>query len=325
MTIEESLQKGTKMLNGKKITSSSLDAQILLLYVLNRSKNKPELFNNDRSWLYAHNDYKLSKPQENKFFNLVKRREKMEPMAYITNNKEFYGLNFYVNKNVLIPRPETEILAENSLKEILKNIVWRLSLQTEAQPPNANKKIVIADIGTGSGAIAISIAKTLKKQKVIEQTRIFAADISAKALKIAKINAKNHNCDKNIIFKKGDLLKALPENTKIDYLLANLPYVGNDYYYYKWLKNGSRPSEFYEIKHEPKSSLLAKNNGLEYFENFFPSLSEYLAKKAKIFLESDPYQIKTIKKLAKKYLPAHKIEVFKDLRGLNRITKIEIV
>ncbi len=323
MLVKESLQKGTKMLNGKKIISASLDAEILLLYTLNQFKGKPKSFNNDRSWLYAHNDCKLSKPQENKFFNLIKRREKLEPIAYITRKKEFLGLEFHIDKNVLIPRPETEILAENALKEILKGITWRPSLQANAQPPSTNKKMIIADIGTGSGAIAISIAKTLKNQKVIKQVKIFATDISAKALRIAKINAQNHNCDKNIIFKKGDLLKALPKNTKIDYLLANLPYAGNDYYY-KWLKNGSRPSEFYEIKHEPKSSLLAKNNGMEYFEKFFPLLPKRLNNKARIFLESDPYQIPAIKKLAKKYLPAHKIEIFKDLRGLNRITKIEI-
>ncbi|MFH1048443.1 MAG: HemK/PrmC family methyltransferase [Patescibacteria group bacterium] len=327
MTIKEILRKSIKILVAKKIDSANIDAEILLLHILNQSKNKPKTFRNDRSWLCAHNDYKLSKPQENKFHSLIKRREKFEPIAYITCKKEFYGLEFHIDKNVLIPRPETEIIVEESLKEILNDITWRLSLQVEDQPPNTNKKMIIADIGTGSGAIAITIAKTLKDKKLADQTKIYATDISLKALKIAKINAKKHKCGKNIIFKKGDLLKALPKNTKIDFLLANLPYVGSDYYYYyyyKWLKNGGRPSEFYEIKHEPKSSLLAKNNGLEYFEKFFPSLPKHIADKTKIFLESDPFQIPAIKKLAKKYLPKHKITVIKDLRGLNRITKIEI-
>ncbi|MBU3965185.1 peptide chain release factor N(5)-glutamine methyltransferase [Patescibacteria group bacterium] len=311
MTVREILVKGAEMLSDRKIKSSRLDAEIILLHNL-----RP-----DRSWLYSHGDYPLSEKQENEFFRLIRRRARFEPVAYIAGEKEFYGLSFYVDKNVLIPRPETEIMVE----EALKDITWRLSLHLEAQPPSTNKKISVADIGTGSGAIVVSLAKNLKKLGYSKRFKIYATDVSAKALKVAKINAQKHNCGKNIIFRKGDLLEALPKNIKIDYLLANLPYVGNDYYYFEWLKNGSRPSEFYEIKHEPKKSLLAKNNGLEYFEKFFPSLPKYLAKNAKIFLESDPHQIKTIKKLAKEYLPNHKISVIKDLRGLDRITKIDVI
>lgn len=323
MTIKESLQKGAETLFEKNIKSAFLDAEILLLHALNqfKNKNKPKSFTSDRSWLYAHDNYNLDKNQKDKFFKLIVRRKRFEPIAYITGRKEFFGLNFHVNKNVLIPRPETEILVENALKDI----TWKLSFQVEAQLPSNNKKITIADIGTGSGAIAVSIAKTLKDRRQISRAKIYATDISANALKIAKINAKMVGAEKYISFKKGDLLKALPLNLKVDFLLANLPYVGDDYYYYcKWLKNGSRPAEFFEIKHEPKKSLLAENNGLEYFEKFFKQAPEHLAKNAKIFLESDPHQIPMIKKLAKKYLPKHKFSVIKDLRGLNRITRIEI-
>ncbi|MBU4339177.1 peptide chain release factor N(5)-glutamine methyltransferase [Patescibacteria group bacterium] len=323
MTIKEILRKSIKILVAKKIDSANIDAEILLLHILNQSRNKPKTFRNDRSWLCAHNDYKLSKPQENKFHSLIKRREKFEPIAYITCKKEFYGLEFHIDKNVLIPRPETEILAENALKEILKDITWRLSLQVEDQPPNTNKKMIIADIGTGSGAIAITIAKTLKDKKLADQTKIYATDISLKALKIAKINAKKHNCNKNIIFKKGNLLKALPKNTKIDYLLANLPY-GRKNYLYKQIKDKTKLAIFFGIKYEPKISIFAANDGMKYFDKFFPTLPKYTANGTKIFLESDPRQISSIEKLAKKYLPKHKITVIKDLRGLNRITKIEI-
>lgn len=329
MTIIEILQKSVNVLAAKKISSASLDAEILLLYALAQFKNKPKMFRNDRSWLYAHNDYKLNKKQKKKFFALVSRRAKYEPVAYITGKKEFFGLNFKINKNALIPRPETEILVENSLKEILKVVAWRAwrqSLQAEAEHTSANKKIIIADIGTGSGAIAISIAKNLKDAGKIGNAKIYATDISKKALKTAESNAKSLEIKKNIIFRRGDLLKALPRNIKVDFLLANLPYVGNDHCdECKWLKNGSQPSEFSEIKYEPKKSLLAKNNGLEYFDKFFPTSPKYLAKNAKIFLESDPFQIPAIKRLAKKYLPKHKIAVIKDLRGLNRITRIEIL
>lgn len=312
MTVKETLLKGAEILTDKGIKSSRIDAEIILLHILRRKKGGRIAAVPDRSWLYSHNDYPLSKKREKEFFRLIRRRVKFEPVAYITGEKEFYGLSFYVDKNVLIPRPETEIMVEIALKEITKSL--------------ANRKktpLVVADIGTGAGVIAIAIAKTLKNSGKIGNIKIYATDISVKALKIARTNAKSSDVEKNIIFKSGDLLKSLPRNTKIDFLLANLPYVVNNYYR-KWFKNGSRPSEFHEIKHEPKKSLLAKNNGLEYFEKFFPSLPKYLAKNAKIFLESDPHQIKTIKKLAKEYLPNHKISIIKDLRGLNRVTKINI-
>lgn len=320
MTIKEILQKETKALLNKKIKSASLDAEILLLHALNRSKNKPELFRNDRSWLYAHNDYELAKPQEIKFNSFIKRREKFEPIAYIIGKKEFFGLEFYVDKNVLIPRPETETMVETGLKEILT--LRPASTQRGEQAQGDNKKIVIADIGTGSGAIAISLTYSLKAKNAIENCKIYATDISSSALKIARKNAKTHNCDKNIIFKKGSLLKALPKNTKIDFLLANLPYVRKNHY--ERFKNSGQSPEFYGIKHEPKNALLAGTDGLKYFKEFFIQLPERLAKNAKIFLESDPRQISAIKILAKKYLPKHKITVIKDLHGLNRITKNEI-
>lgn len=309
MTIKEILQKSVKILTTKKIESASLDAELLLLYALNKSKNKPKPFRNDRSWIYAHDDYRLLKPEESIFLKLIKRREKLEPIAYITGKKEFFGLEFYVDKNVLIPRPETEIIIEESLKDILAETA-------------KNKKLTIVDIGTGSGAIAISIADALKKQNIADNYKFFATDISSSALKIAKKNAKIHNCSKNIIFKKGNLLKALPKNTKIDYLLSNLPYVRKDYC--KRLKNKCQLPEFYAIKYEPQKALLAGYDGLKCFNDLFRQLPEHINKNTKIFLESDPEQIPRIKKLAKKYLPMHRTKIFKDLRGLNRITKIEL-
>lgn len=311
MIIKEILQKSIKNIAAKKIESSSLDAELLLLYALSRSKNKPELFRLDRSWLIAHNDYSLTKQEEKLFLKLIKRRAKFEPVAYITGKKEFYGIEFDVDKNVLIPRPETEIMVEESLKDILARSV-------------IGEKAVIADIGTGSGVIAISIANALKEKNIIKNYKIFAVDISSAALKIAKKNAKKHNLDKDIIFRKGNLIKALPKNTKVDYLLANLPYGDKDCLY-KRLGDSKKLSYFFGLKYEPKISIFAESNGMSYFNIFFKNVSSYLADNASIFLESDPHQISAIIKLAKKYLPAHKTEVWKDLRGLDRITGIKIL
>ncbi len=327
MLIKEILQKSVKILNAKKINSANLDAELLLLYTLSKFKNKPKLFNPDRSWLYAHNDYKLSKNQENIFLNFIKRREKFEPIAYITGKKEFYGLEFYVDKNVLIPRPETEILVENALNDITLGLNLRLKAKPSGKLSNTSDKIIIADIGTGSGAIAISIAKTLKNTGKSDNVTIYATDISAKALKIAKKNAKKHNVDKNIIFKKGNLLQALPKNIKIDYLLANLPYIPassqKNIKAYLKIKKIS-PAEFKTLSYEPRIALTDNNSGITLINNLIASAKPHLNTASLIYLESDPRQILTIKKLAEKHLPKHKITVIKDLRGLNRITKIAI-
>lgn len=317
MTIKEILRQGIEILTKKKIKSASLDAEILLLFILSKFKKKSNPFSNNRIWLIAHNDYSLSKKQEIIFTKLIRRRALYEPIAYIVGKKEFYSLEFYVNKNTLIPRPETEIMVENALKDIN----FKLNDQLK-NPPQS--KIVIADIGTGSGAIAISIAKTLKDQGKIKNTIIYATDISAPTLKHAKKNAKNNNCDKNIIFKKGNLLKALPKNIKIDFLLANLPYV-NKKRAYKIQKNKPISSYFLGLKYEPAISIFATRNGMIHFENFLKTATNHLSKKSKIYLESDPHQISKIKKLAGVYLPKNKITAIKDLRGMQRITKIEMI
>jgi release factor glutamine methyltransferase len=312
MTIKELLQKSVKTLETKKINSAIIDTEILLLDALNSIKEKPKSFRNDRSWLIAHNDYTLTKPQKNKFFRLIRRREKFEPVAYIIGKKEFFGLEFDVNKNVLIPRPETEFIVEESLKDIMDESVIKKEITT------------IADIGTGSGAIAISLALSLKEKNIFKACKIFASDISSSALKIAKKNAKKHNCSKDITFKKGNLLKAIPKNIKIDYLLANLPYI-SEKNYQKLSLTKTIPLYRIETDYEPKKALLAGIDGLKYFIEFFREMPEHIEKNAKILLESDPHQIPAIIKLAKKFLPKHKISIIKDLRGLNRITKIEIL
>ena len=235
MIIKQALLKATQKLKQAKIEprqkrgetphpmwcgvdSSALDADILLSFVLKKSKE----------FLYTYPEKKLTKNQLAKFNQLINRRLKREPVAYLINRKEFYGLDFYVDKNVLIPRPLTESLVEQVIKEV------------------GNKKATIADIGTGSGCIAIALKKHLP------QATIYATDISPAALKVAKKNAKKHRV--KIKFLKGDLLKPfLPSRKatrpgrvafkKIDIIIANLPYL---------IKNQIKN----ELKYEPKTALL---------------------------------------------------------------------
>jgi len=187
----------------KKSDSAQLDAEVLLSFVINKPKE----------FLYAHPEVKLNWIQKIRFFYLVRKRAKDWPVAGLTGRKEFYGRPFYVDKHVLIPRPLTEELIDETLKIIKKIII------------NHQSSIIIADIGTGSGNIIITLIKELQKQKFnLDNFKFYATDISAKALLVAKKNARLHKVNQYIKFFQGNLLKPL-QNLKIDLILANLPYL----------------------------------------------------------------------------------------------------
>ncbi|MAF13821.1 MAG: protein-(glutamine-N5) methyltransferase, release factor-specific [Parcubacteria group bacterium] len=281
MTIHQALTWATQKLKSKRIKTASLDTEVLLSYVLKKPKE----------FLFTYPEKKLTKAQINKFNSLVKRRLKNEPVAYLTNNKEFYGLNFYVNNQVLIPGPDTEILIDEAVRLV------------------TNKKITIADIGTGSGAIAITLAKHLPA------AQIYATDISKPALTVARKNAKLHNT--NIKFYNSDLLSPI-KNKKIDIIIANLPYGDNKL----WSKR--KTQQALEIKHEPAIALYSKNAGLEIFHKFFKQISELKFLPTYILIEIDHTQTKVVPKIIKKYLANTSIKIKKDLAGLNRLVIVKL-
>ncbi|HCW74922.1 MAG TPA: peptide chain release factor N(5)-glutamine methyltransferase, partial [Candidatus Marinimicrobia bacterium] len=176
MTISQSLKFAVDKLTAKKINLPHLEAEILLSEIL----KKP------REFILAHGERALTKPQITDYKLLIKKRLKGMPIAYITGEKEFYGLKFKVNKNVLIPRPETELMVEEALK-----------LTADGTPA------AIIDVGTGSGCVIITLAKQ------IANCEFLATDISAKALAVAGQNAKLHGVAKKIKFLKGDLLEPI--------------------------------------------------------------------------------------------------------------------
>ncbi|MFH1661868.1 MAG: peptide chain release factor N(5)-glutamine methyltransferase [Candidatus Falkowbacteria bacterium] len=290
MTINKILKKYTHKLESENIPNPQIDAEILLSYIL----KKPCEF------LLTHPEKKLSKLLIASYSLLVTQRLKNIPIAYITKTKSFYGLDFYVNKNVLIPRPETELIIE----EVLKT-------KTNA---------TIIDVGTGSGCIIITLAKLLENKK----NKFFAIDISKKALSVARKNAKLNNVNKKIKFLHGNLLEPILKNPKyLKYLnnpknpiiiTANLPYLTSTQ-----IKNS--PS----IQSEPKMALVAGNDGLKYYKIFFKQLNKLNNKNLdiKILCEIDPSQTIKIKKLIKKELPKNKIQIKKDLRGQNRLIIIK--
>ncbi len=240
MRIDQWLASAADKLTGATIPSACLDAELLLCDVLGTT----------RPHLHAHGDDDLTTAQLAHANELLKRRAQHTPLAYISGHKEFYGRDFVVTPYVLIPRPETEALIE---------VIEALQLS-----PNAS----IADIGTGSGAIAI----TLKLNQ--PQRRILATDISAEALAIAEQNARELDAD--VIFLQGNL--ATPLRNPVDVMVANLPYVDP-----AWERSP-------ETDFEPRQALFADNHGLALIEKLVVQAPAHLNSDGYLLLEADPEQ-----------------------------------
>lgn len=268
-----------------------LDMDLIISFII----KKPIEF------MLTYPETKLTKIQQEKITKLIKRRLTEEPIAYILGYKEFYGFKFKVNKNTLVPRPETEMMVDEALSQI-----------------NNKKKITIADIGTGSGCIIISLAKKLSSEYPKSNFYFLGIDISKEALVVARQNAKLNKVSGKIKFLQGDLLKPIIKNSKTlntgskIIITANLPYLTP-----KQVKDS--PS----IKKEPKLALVAGTNGLKYYRELFKQIKDLKKIKPNIDIitlcEIDPSQAKAIKELAKKELPETKTEIKKDLAGLNRL------
>ncbi len=252
----------------------------------------------DRSFVLAHPEYRPNIWQRIKLFKYIKLFQHGWPFAYIVGHKEFYGLDFFVNKYTLIPRPDSEIIVDIALAELTKN----------------NFDMLI-DVGTGSGCIPIAITKKLQQKNITT----IAIDISKKALKIATKNAKRHNAD--IKFFQGNLLepiiKTKPLTTDKKCLItANLPYLTQSQF-------DLEPS----IQREPRVALIADSmDGLTLYQQLFTQLkllSSTISQPLTVIIEIDPRQHDKIIELAKKYFPNAKTEIKKDLSNKYRVLVIK--
>lgn len=203
------------------------------------------------SYFVAHPEARLTPKQQLFFFSLAAKRRRGLPFAYLTGHQGFYGLDFFVSKDVLIPRPETEQLIDWALTNV-----------------DRKKPTTIIDVGTGSGCIAITLAKYLPAANII------ASDVSDNALTVAKKNARLHKVSNHITFRRGSLLSVLKPNEKPDLVVANLPYLTKPQ-----LKN---------VPHEPKLALHGGTRGLELIETLIAQIAERNI--AKAILEIDPQQ-----------------------------------
>jgi release factor glutamine methyltransferase len=227
----------------------------------------------------------------NQLYRLVRRRLSHEPSAYITGQREFYGLDFQVNRDVLIPRPETETLVETALE---------LAAQQGPKGVGSEQAMRIGDIGTGSGAVAIALAVHLPS------AHIFATDISPAALEVARDNAAHHGVEQRIEFLQGDLLE--PLQTTVHLLVANLPYVRTD----EWRE---LPPEL--RLHEPRLALDGGVDGLDLIRRLLAGASRALEPGGAVCLEFGTGQQNAILALAREAFASATIRP--DLVGRPRV------
>ena len=273
MKYQEILNEGSKILKLNNIKSYNLDSEILLSSTLKL----------DRPELLLKLDKRIKNQEKKIFFNFIERRRKNEPIAYITGYKEFWKNKFKVNKNVLIPRPDTETIIEQVLNEL---------------DINSSKKIL--DIGTGSGCIIISILNERKKCFGV------GIDISKNAVKLAKYNAKIQHIDNRIKFLNSDIDNFCGD--KYDLIISNPPYIKRHEI------NGLEK----DVKnHEPKAALDGGVDGYNKIRLIIEKSSTLIKKRGKLFLELGINQTRETLKILN-LNGFYKTKVIKDLAGKNR-------
>ncbi len=250
---------------------------------------KAHLLGKPRSWIVAHPEVRLSLWQKFKLWRMTRRRASGEPLAYILGRQEFFGLDFEVTPDVLIPRPDTEVLVERAL-DILKT-----------QPKT------VVEVGTGSGAIAISIAKN-------SSARVLATDISSAALRVALRNAKTLGA--NVEFHQDNLL-ASPTyfpTTEPVLVAMNLPYLSDEH----WTEADAHVKTF-----EPTLALRAGTDGLDLYKTVFAQLSQF-SNITHILCEAHDDQMEDLAELAKTNFPNCKTIFHKDLANHRRVLEVAL-
>jgi release factor glutamine methyltransferase len=283
-TVREALSRAWDRLTAADIEYAELEAEVLLRHALAPDRRLT------RADLYTRLGDAMDNASAARYDALIERRLAHEPSAYITGHREFYGLDFRVTPDVLIPRPETELLVECALKT---------SAAQGSEP-------VIVDVGTGAGAIAVAIATALP------EARIIATDVSETALSVARENASQHDMGGRIVFLQGDLLS--PIETAVDVIVANLPYVTTP----DW-----QALEPELRKHEPRLALDGGYDGLDLIRRLLAEAPSHLRPAGAVCLEFGVGQRDAIVTLARSAFPEGRFEVHDDFSGIPRVIVIE--
>jgi release factor glutamine methyltransferase len=274
LDISQWLFYASNFLKSKCPSAGRIDAELLLAHCLGK----------DRTALYRDASDRLTPQQEQCFLSLLERRGKGEPLAYITEIKEFMGNDFFVKPGVLIPRPDTELMVEKVAE-----------VYTERQ--------ILVDVGTGSGAIAISLALLLNWKQ------IYAIDISSTALEVARHNALRHGLGERIEFIQGDLLAPILKikDLKLDFITANLPYI----------PTGEIPGLMADVRdYEPLLALDGGQDGLDFYRRLIFQAREILKPGAYLLMEIASGQGELLKRIM---ASEWSLEIFADLAGRERL------
>ena len=278
----ETIRQTQHTLEAAGIPDARLEAEVLLVNVLQIPRHR----------IYAFQEQELSAQQQQLLDRLVARRLKREPLAYILQHKEFYGIDLAVGPGVLIPRPETELLVEQALFLALMHM--------EAGD------LVVAEPGTGSGAISINLAIHLP------MARIYATELYPEAAKIAGYNVERHNVADRVTLLQGDLLEPIPE--MVDMIVANLPYIPTG------VIAGLQP----EIQWEPREALDGGVDGLDTIRRLLHQAQQKLKPTGVAILEIDPDQAQPLEELARELFPTASISVEQDLAHQDRIFVVDL-
>lgn len=279
------LSDGAKILSAAGIEDARSEARLLLQEVLSVS----------RAWLMAHPEAIVSPDQRRRYESSVQRRACHEPAAYITGHKEFFGLDLEVGPAVLIPRPETEILLELAI-----GICQRLS---EAK----GRDLVVADLGTGSGAIAIALAVSCP------EIHIVAVDTSPEALELSQRNAERHGVADRIDFRHGNLLEGVDK--RLDLLVANLPYVPSDEV------DRLMPEV---ARYEPRAALDGGSDGTMLIRRAMEQAKARMQRPWALLFEIGDGQGASLLEFARALYPDADVRLTRDYAGLDRVLSIQL-
>ena len=278
--IRETIRETHQTLEAANIADARLEAEVMVMTVMRMTRQN----------IFAEQETEVPASEAQQLAEIVAQRLERVPLAYILGYREFYGINVVVTPNVLIPRPETEGMVEHTLFMALMGMETR--------------ELTIADIGTGSGAIAVNLAIHLPA------ARIYAVDISEPALDVAAYNIRAHAVHDRVLLGHGDLLEPLPE--PVDLIVANLPYIPS-----------SRIPELQpEVQNEPPVALDGGPDGLDLVRRLLAQAPGKLNSPGVILLEMDPEQFPAAEALALQHFPDAEITAEQDLSHQNRIMVI---
>jgi release factor glutamine methyltransferase len=304
MDVRAALKEAMARLRAAHVPSHALAAELLLMHALER----------DRAWLYTHPEAPLDSAAAENYFALVARRAAGEPVQYLTGKQEFWGLEFEVTPAVLIPRPETELVVEVALERLAQR-----GIKIDSGAGASSVPLHIADVGTGSGCIAVALARELPHAEII------ATDISAAALDVARRNATHHTVSNRIHFLQTDLLESLLHDSWVsghesritsheprlfDLLVSNPPYIARD-------EAASLPREVRD--YEPSEALFPGPTGIEMYSRLIEQAALLLSAGGILVLELGYGSSECIREMVTAQQRWHQVSIANDLAGIPRV------